>query len=379
MSTLTQEMNERARKAGVPLGVQFDLTYRCNERCVHCYLDHHDDGELTTAEILDILQQLAAAGTFFLCFSGGEVQMRSDFFRILEYARSSLFSVTIKTNALMIREQGADYLAKLGVQAVQVSVYSDRPEVHDAITQLPGSLRGTLAGIRLLRARGVKTIINNVLMRANLQDVCGVIALAKELGAEYRFDPSVTPKLDGDRSVLNYGLSHAELREVFRTPELVGDVNEFCSPGSVADDSVLNGLPCSAGHTYCYISPYGEVYPCVQFPLPAGNLRRQRFVEIWKHSPQMQEVRSLRVRDLPDCSSCLHVATCGRCPGLAYMDGDMRGPSGQDCDKSVARTGQPAPHLLADAATPSSPSTNPRLIPTSSLRSHLDLASQSAK
>ena len=53
----------------------------------------------------------------------------------------------------------------------------------------------------------------------------------------------------------------------------------------------------------------------------------------------MNEVRSIRARDLPVCSTCSHVGTCTRCPGLAYMEGNMRGPSSADCEKSFARTG----------------------------------------
>src|SRR5207245_6399586 len=102
---------------------------------------------------------------------------------------------------------------------------------------------------------------------------------------------------------------------------------------------VLDEVPCSAGHTACYISPYGDVYPCVQFPLPSGNVRRQKFLEIWRHSAQLNEVRSIHARDLPVCSTCAHVGSCTRCPGLAYMEGNMRGPSTQDCEKSFARTG----------------------------------------
>jgi radical SAM protein with 4Fe4S-binding SPASM domain len=109
----------------------------------------------------------------------------------------------------------------------------------------------------------------------------------------------------------------------------------------------LDSLPCSAGHTACYVSPYGDVYPCVQFPLPTGNVRRQRFVDIWEDSEQMNEVRSIRMRDLHTCSSCGHVSGCTRCPGLAFMEGDMRGPSIQDCEKSFARTGIPSKNLQA--------------------------------
>ena len=82
------------------------------------------------------------------------------------------------------------------------------------------------------------------------------------------------------------------------------------SPGSCAgvnsdsDDEMLNARPCSAGHTACYISPYGDVFPCVQFPLPTGNLREQRFEDVWHESPQMNEVRAIRMRDLPTCSTC---------------------------------------------------------------------------
>ena len=362
MSALMQEMGERALKAGVPLSVQLDLTYRCNERCIHCYLDHDDHGEMTTAEIMGVLDQLAEAGVFFLCFSGGEVLMRTDFFRILEYARSLLFSVKVKTNAFMIREKEADRLCELGVQSVQVSIYSHRPEVHDAITKLPGSLKRSLAGIRLLRERGMKTVIANVLMRQNLHDYLGVVALAKELGAEYTLDPTITPMMDGDRSILGLGISQTDLRQVFRTPELVGDVEKTCAPPPAVDDDTLDGVPCSASHTFCYISPYGDVYPCVQFPLPTGNVRRQKFLEIWKHSPQMNEVRSIRGRDLPTCSTCSHLGGCTRCPGLAYMEGNMRGPSTQDCEKSFARTGILSANMLAKAEAARSSSAGSRLV-----------------
>lgn len=355
MPSLMQEMNERAMRAGIPLGVQFDVTYRCDERCVHCYLDHDDHGEMTTAEVTNVLDQLAEAGVFFLCFSGGEVLMRRDFFAILEYARSLLFAVKVKTNAFMIREKEADQLRDFCLDSVQVSIYSHRPEVHDAITKLPGSLKRSVAGIRLLRERGIRVIIANVLMRQNLQDYAGVIALAKELGAEYTLDPTITPMMDGDRSILSLGINQDQLRTVFRTPELIGNVQEFCAPPPAVGDGELDGTPCSAGHTFCYISPYGDVFPCVQFPLPTGNLRQQKFREIWKHSPQMNDVRSIRGRDLPTCSTCSHLGTCTRCPGLAYMEGNMRGPSSQDCEKSFARTGIPSANMLAKAARGESP------------------------
>src|SRR5437762_11859669 len=177
--SLMQEMGAKALKLGIPLSVQLDVTYRCNERCVHCYLDHNDYGEMTTAEIKDLLDQLAAAGVFFLVFSGGEVFLRRDFFELLEHARSLLFSVKVKTNAIMIGENEADRLAELGLHGVQVSVYSHRPEVHDRITKVPGSVARTLAGARVLRDPSVNVAFANLVLGSHVADDTGGRSLAQ--------------------------------------------------------------------------------------------------------------------------------------------------------------------------------------------------------
>lgn len=348
--SLLYEMNQKALALGVPISVHLDVTYRCNERCIHCYLDHDDHGEMATSEIKDILAQLADAGVFFLTLSGGEVFMRRDFFAILSHARSLLFNVKVKTNAAMIREPEAKQLRELGVEQIQISVYSHRAEVHDAITKLPGSFRRTIEAIRFLKSQKLKVVIANVLMGVNASDNSGVMALARELQVPYTLDPTITPKMDGDTSLLDLRIAGEQLGQVFRQRELVGDVDEFCAPPPAPDESVMDGYPCSAGHTACYISPYGDVFPCVQFPLPCGNIRQQKFIDIWRNSTQFNEVRSIRARDLPVCSTCAHVGTCTRCPGLAYMEGNMRGPSSADCEKSFQRTGIPSANMLRGTA-----------------------------
>ena len=347
MSVLLQEMSERALRLGVPFSAQLDLTYRCNEQCVHCYLDHDDHGEMTTAEIKHLLKEMAEAGVFILTFSGGEIFLRKDFFEILECARDLTFCIKLKTNAVLIREAQAARLRDLAVQSVQISIYSHRPEVHDAITKVKGSLRRSINAIRFLKSQGLKVIMANVLMTENMQDYHGVRTLAEELGAEYTLDPTITPMMDGDRGILNLNAGESALRELFRDEMFVGNADDFCAPPPQPDADSLSSLPCSAGHTSCYISPYGEFYPCVQFPLSCGNVRQQRFIDIWRDSEQLKEVRSIRLKDLSGCSQCAHGSTCTRCPGLAFMEGNMRGPSTADCEKSFARTGIPSVNLLA--------------------------------
>jgi AdoMet-dependent heme synthase len=350
--SLVVEMVGKALKLNIPLSVQLDLTYRCNERCIHCYLDHDDHGEMTTAEIKDLLDQMADAGVFYLTISGGEIMMRRDFFEILEHARLRTFCVKIKTNGVLIREKEAARLRELGVESVQISIYSHRPEVHDAITKMPGSLRQSLDAVRFLRRQGLYVVMANVLMTENAADYKQVRLLAQELDAKFIIDPTVTPMMDGDRSILKLNVDQAALKEVFRNGDLVGNVEEFCAPPAAVNQDDLDSLPCSAGHTACYVSPYGDVYPCVQFPLPSGNVRVTKFVDIWRDSPQLKEVRTITLRDMSSCSQCTHGGTCTRCPGLAYLEGNMRGPSTQDCEKSYARTGIPSENLKTKMASP---------------------------
>jgi AdoMet-dependent heme synthase len=170
-------------------------------------------------------------------------------------------------------------------------------------------------------------------MTENMQDYRGVRPLADELGAEYRLDPTITPEMDGDRTILDLNAGRSALQELFRDEMFVGNAEESCAPPPPPDADSLASLPCSAGHTTCYVSPCGEFYPCVQFPLSCGNVRHERFIDIWRNSEQSKEVRSIRLQDLSGCSRCAHGSTCIRRPGLAFMEGNVRGPShGGPCE-----------------------------------------------
>jgi AdoMet-dependent heme synthase len=152
--------------------------------------------------------------------------------------------------------------------------------------------------------------------------------------------------MDGGRSILKPNSGDSALHGVFRGEMFVGNADEFCVPPPPVDAESLESLPCRAGHTACYISTYGEFYPGVQFSLSGGNVRQQRFIDIWRDFVQLKEVRSIRWKDLSGCSQCVHGSTCARCPALAFMEGNMRGPSTADGEKSFAPTGIPSVNLL---------------------------------
>ena len=115
------------------------------------------------------------------------------------------------------------------------------------------------------------------LMLQNVQDYQGVRALAAELGVESTLDPTITPMMDGDRSVLSLGIDRDTMREVFRDSSPGRECRRILrNSGRGGPGHTGRTLPCSASHTTCYVSPYGDVFPCVQFPLPTGNVRKQQ-------------------------------------------------------------------------------------------------------
>ena len=335
-----------------PLSVHFDLTYRCNERCVHCYLDHEDHGELTTSECLNALEQLARAGALFLTFSGGEIFLRRDLEEILTAARKLQFDVSLKTNALLVTPERARMLRRLGVRRVQISVYSRDAAVHDAITKVPGSLQRSLAAIPLLQGQGILVKLACPLMKQNLMAYRGVMALAEELGVPYVLDMTITPMMDGSTEPLEHRVSAEALLPILQdsalkscgtktvsqnwdsssnfTPNVLPMLGSSVTSG--IESNAYEDLPCSAGHNSCYVSPYGDIYACVQLPMPAGNLRAESFEHIWKNAPALERIRNVRESQLPVCSRCEIRSYCERCPGLAWMEGgDLMGAYERAC------------------------------------------------
>ena len=126
---------------------------------------------------------------FFLIFSGGEIFLRKDLEQIVAHARARSFDIKLKTNALLIGHEEAAWISRLGVHQVQVSIYSHRPEIHDAITKVRGSLDRSLKAIARLRGLGVRVVIACVLMKQNAGDFEGVQRLAADTGRRVHARP----------------------------------------------------------------------------------------------------------------------------------------------------------------------------------------------
>jgi len=124
-----------------------------------------------------------------------------------------------------------------------------------------------IEGARQLKANGVRVSFANVLMKHNADDYPEVRALAERIGAHYTVDATITPMMDGDRSILDLSIDAEALNDVFHDSTRFGNAEESCAPpsGPLAEADALDTLPCSAGHAACYVSPYGDVIRACNF------------------------------------------------------------------------------------------------------------------
>jgi radical SAM protein with 4Fe4S-binding SPASM domain len=317
------------------IAAHWELTYRCNEKCTHCYLDvfaphAHVPGELTTEECLRVVDEMAALGVLNLTFSGGEILVRRDFFEIAEYAHSKRFLLRLFTNGILIKPEVADRIAALHPYAVEISLYSVNPEIHDRITQRRHSWELTTRALRLLRERGIRTVMKTPFMRENVGEADALEAFAKDLGARFRYDITITPKDTGGLAPLQHRLTYDDLVSLFRKQ---------------IDPSLWVGRTVTDSHRTCGITlnsltldPYGNVFPCVQTRAKAGNVREQSLREIWQSSPVWRQLGQLTLSELPVCRTCELRTLCVRCHGLALTeDGDLRAPAMVNCREALAR------------------------------------------
>ncbi len=128
----------RLKQEFVPLTVLWEVTHKCNLDCIMCYNVPLGQSELTTSECFNVLDQLAASGTLYLTFTGGEILSRRDFFEIAQYARSLGFALSLKTNGTLITPDKADQIASLDPLRVDISLLGATDETFDVIARKQG-------------------------------------------------------------------------------------------------------------------------------------------------------------------------------------------------------------------------------------------------
>jgi len=350
-----------------PYVVSWNLTYRCNLACEHCYLDaggtsavpqraedaprgprllavenFADRSELGTEECFRVIDDIVAfAPECLTILTGGEPLLRRDILEIVRRAAERGLWVVVGTNGVSITENVARRLADAGARGLSLSLDALDPERHDRFRMVRGAWQNTVDGAEILNRTGLPFIVQTTAGSHNLGELEAIADFAHDrLAAKvwnlYFLVPTGRGQFVSDMTPEQYDEVLASLYRIQRKYDRRMLVNAKCAPhyiktvlehGAESDPKIRTysggAGGCPAGTHYMGIRPNGDVTPCPYLPVFAGNLRRSSLTDLWTSSGLFTDIRrrsSLGGR----CGPCEMNAHCGGCRARAYgMTGDL--------------------------------------------------------
>jgi radical SAM protein with 4Fe4S-binding SPASM domain len=315
----------------VPLQGHIDVTYRCNLRCIHCYVGDerqcagHIAKELSTGEAREILNDAAHMGCLFLLISGGEPLCRPDFEEIYRSAKELGMVVTVYTNATLIEDRHVKLFRELPPRLVEISIYGATEETYEGVTGVPGSFDACMAGVERLHAGGVRVGLKTVMLQQNVGELTGIEGLAKRYDLPFRMDPIIVPELNGNKAPLLQRIEPETAAATEFSDERRAQLylEHFRNSITVRGRKTL--YQCNAGLVAFHVDPTGIVRPCFMERKIAYSAIEIGFKEAWR---AVREVFSQMAVDFSSpgiCEGCSERPLCGYCPGMFHLENGSYG------------------------------------------------------
>jgi 12,18-didecarboxysiroheme deacetylase len=321
--------------------VVWNMTQRCNLKCVHCYARSEDicyDNELNRDQALAMMDDLADFGVPVLLFSGGEPLVHPRLVEYAQYAVSKGMRAVISTNGTLITKEKAKILKDIGLSYVGISLDGLEP-THDMFRGVPGSFKRAMAAIEHCQAAGIKVGLRFTINKRNVKDIPGIFDLLEEKNIPRACFYHLVYSGRGSE-IAKEDLSHEETRQVLdlimdRTKDLHNrnKPKEILTVDNHADGpylyqrllkedpkraaEVLELLEMNEGNNSgrgigC-ISWDGEVYPD-QFwrEKSLGNIKDRPFSQIWTDESNefLMKMKEKKKHVKGRCATCRWLDIC---------------------------------------------------------------------
>ncbi len=304
----------------LPLSGSIEITFKCNLRCVHCYIsDYSGRNEMTTEEIKRVLSEAADEGCVWMLLTGGEVLCRSDFPEIYLHAKRQGFLLTVFSNGTLFDERVADLLAEYPPFGIEFTLYGLSDETYLKTTGFPGRFTRVRRAIDLMRERKLPLSLKAVAMEPLAGEIGRMAAFCESLGVRFRYDAIVHGRLDGSlaptllraepEKVVGYDAADPE-----RFEEWLRYYRQFVQP--TRPSPFL--MSCGAGVNSFHVDPQGTLLSCEALPLNGYDLRRGTFREGWYGI--VGDIRKRSAGAMNVCAPCELKGMCDRCPATAVLE-----------------------------------------------------------
>lgn len=332
----------------VPGVVMFELTYNCNEMCVHCFnpgaarnvdekSTRNKREEIGLEDYQRLIADLEEMGVVKVILTGGDPFVKPHIWDLLEELSKTNMVFDIYTNGLALLGR-VEKVASKWPLSVGFSIYSARPEDHNAITRVPKSLEKSLRVIGESAEWGIPMFFKCPIMMHNAKSYHEVDELASRYGAIAQIDASLTDAIDGDMSIgeqlqVKGDLLNLILRDP-NVPLYVGkELPDFGRQTRNRQEAF-----CGAGTMMMNISPEGDIGPCNSFPTRFGNVKERPFQEVWNQNKELKDWQAIVIDDYEECGTHDRCGYCNRCPGQSFIEhGTPLKASSQNCAIATTR------------------------------------------
>ena len=294
-----------------PLNVEWEITRECNLRCKHCYTSagKKDPEELTTEQVLRIVDHLDTVGISDITFSGGEPLLRDDLEVILADLHRRELPFTVYTNGTLLSRERLQSLKEAGAQSFTLSLNGTTKKTHNFV-QGQDTYDVVVKRFSQLKENGLLTQALYTLMKINLQEALELPSLMDDIDLDsvcvYPFYPS------------GRGINHMSMFEV-NGQQLYTTIKELITDKRIFLGGCLKGIfegsgksPCAK--TMCLVTSEGKLRPCNFLPFQTdGSLLEKDVYTLWK-SPLFEKVRTWQDHIERMCDACEYTKTCrGNC------------------------------------------------------------------
>lgn len=297
--------------------LHIEITSKCNERCIHCYIPHESKLSNIDPDLFyDVLKQCKDMRLLHLTLSGGEPMLHKNFCDFLRKCREYDFSVNVLSNLTLLNDDIIKEMKANPLLGVQVSLYSMNPNIHDEITQMKGSFEKTKNAILKLIEHDIPIQISCPIMKQNKDCYGDVIKWAEKHKIHVGDDYVIIARYNHTTNNLNCRLSINEVKEMIydKIANNANYVEQMELEAEKKKNIEPNDFVCSVCHSSICIADNGNVYPCAGWQdYVVGNVKETSLNDIWDNSVKVQYLRGLRKYNFPKCIQCADKEFCTMC------------------------------------------------------------------